>query len=153
MSRRVRKKTKMQVTYNDSWSKKCIENLNYDIITHSNWVIIFLPFPFSNGDKVKPLKAALAQSKGQCVCEDGIAPRCDNDEEPTCPNGEALDLSLDLVPSVLSQCAQNWKIKIHFLKNAYTYLSHKNWKYIHILRFGSIFIFFIFQFKQKFLYV
>ena len=107
MSRRIRKKTKMQVTYHDSWPKKCIENLNYDIITHSNWVIIFLPFPFSNGDKVKPLKAALAQSKGQCVCEDGIAPRCDNDEEPTCPNGEALDLSLDLVPSVLSQCAQN----------------------------------------------
>ena len=79
------------------------------ISLHSNWVIIILPFPFSNGDKVKPLKAALAQSKGQCVCEDGIAPRCDNDEEPTCPNGEALDLNLDLVPSVLSQCAQNWK--------------------------------------------
>ena len=118
---------------------------------HSNWVIIFLPFPFSNGDKVKPLKAALAQSKGQCVCEDGIAPRCDNDEEPTCPNGEALDLSLDLVPSVLSQCAQNWNNPNTFLEKClYIFVSQKLEIYTYIKIWFNIHFFLYFSSSKNF---
>ena len=50
------------------------------------------------------MKAALARTKGKCVCEDGIAPKCGDGEEPTCPNGDALDFSLDQVSTVLNQC-------------------------------------------------
>ena len=59
-----------------------------------------------DGSKFNALKAFLAQNQGQCVCDDGKAPRCQNGDKPTCPNGELPDESLAKVPDLLSQCEQ-----------------------------------------------
>ena len=51
-------------------------------------------------------KAALAQSNGKCVCEDQMAPKCKDGKNPTCPNGEEIDFSLDQVPDMLAHCTK-----------------------------------------------
>lgn len=48
----------------------------------------------------------MAQSNGKCVCEDQMAPKCKDGKNPTCPNGEEIDFSLDQVPDMLAHCTK-----------------------------------------------
>lgn len=66
----------------------------------------------TDGRKIKPLKAILAQINRKCVCDDGLAPKCKNGGQMLCPNGQTPDWSLAQLPQLFSQCSfdsrENW---------------------------------------------